>query len=179
VLAAAGVIHIGWTAGFALAVMALGAGMMIGGLVGRARRLIPVALVLAVPMIAASALNVPLHGQTGKVAWSASSARAVASPYEMATGVGTLDLSTLDPMGGTVQVVAHVGGGKLVVTVPADVAVRVTAHVGFGRIDVPDRETISGIDLTKTYDIQVAGASKGTIVLDLRVGAGDLEVQHG
>lgn len=178
VLAEAGAINIGWSAGLALAVMAVGAGMVVGGLFGRARMLIPLGLVLAVPLIVASAIGVPLRGETGDLSWTPVSAAAVSSPYELAAGHGTLDLSSVDPNGGTVHVTAYVGAGQLIVTVPDNVAVIVTAHVGMGRMQFIDGSTHSGLDVTKTYSVVASGPSQGTIVLDLKAGAGDVEVQR-
>jgi phage shock protein PspC (stress-responsive transcriptional regulator) len=178
VLAMAGAIRIGWTAGLALTVMAVGAGMTVAGMFGRARWPIAVGLVLAVPLIAANALQVPLRGETGDVTWAPSSATAVASTYELAGGRGRLDLSALDPTGGTVHAKAWVVAGRLLVTVPRDVALKVTGHLGAGEFNAPDGTRETGLDLTKTYDFPSAGTSKGTIVLDLKVGAGNLEVDR-
>jgi phage shock protein PspC (stress-responsive transcriptional regulator) len=177
VLASAGAIHIGFTAGLALAVMAVGAGMMVGGLFGRARALIPVGLVLAVPLIVAGALGVPLRGESGDITWTPVSAAVLESPYDLSAGRGSLDLSAVDPNGGTVHVVAHVGVGRLIVTVPDDVAVQLTGHVGLGQISF-----LNGMwraaDTTKTFGSPAVGVSKGTIVLDLRVGLGEVEVNR-
>jgi phage shock protein PspC (stress-responsive transcriptional regulator) len=179
VLVAAGVIHIGWSAGFALTVMAIGAGMTIGGLYGRTRWLIPVGLVLIVPLIVGNALGVPMRGQTGSVDWAPGSAAAAASStYELAAGRGSLDLTTIDPAGGVVHVTAHVGVGRLVITVPQDVAVVMTAHVGIGQIQFVDGSTEGGLDITKSFDSDATGKSHGTIALDLKVGAGDVEVDR-
>jgi len=178
VLASAGAIHVGVTAGLALAVMAVGAGMMIGGLFGRARALIPIGLVLAVPLIAAGALGAPLRGQTGDISWTPASAASLDSPYDLAAGRGTLDLSAVHPNGGTVHVTAHVGAGELIVTVPDDVEVRLTGHVGVGSIGFLDDSRWSAADSTRTFDSPAAGTPNGTIVLDLAVGLGNLEVDR-
>ena len=178
VLAETGAISIGWSAGFALAVMAVGAGMVVGGLFGRARVLIPLGLVLSVPLILASAIGVPLRGETGDTTWTPVSAAAVTSPYDLAAGRGDLDLSSVNPNEGTVHVTAYVGAGQLIVTVPDNVAVVVTAHVGVGRIQFTDGSQHSGLDVTKTFSAYATGPSKGTIVLDLKAGAGDVEVQR-
>lgn len=178
VLGETGAISIGGTAGLALAVMAVGAGMVVGGLFGRARALIPLGLVLSVPLILASAIGVPLHGETGNTSWAPVSAAAVASPYDLAAGKGELDLSSVDPNGGTVDVTGYVGAGQLIVTVPDNVAIVVTAHVGFGRMIFTDGSKHSGIDITHDFSSPAVGTSKGTIVLALKAGAGDLEVQR-
>lgn len=178
VLAAAGAIRVGWAAGTALTVMAIGAAMMIGGLYGRARWLIPVGLVVAVPLIVVNAFRVPFHGETGDVDWTpASAAAASGSAYDLAAGRGTLDLTAVNPAGGTVHVTAYVGAGRLLVTVPRDVEVQLTAHVGMGQITFVD-QTDSGLDVTKTYDAGAIGSSRGTIALDLKAGAGKVEVDR-
>lgn len=178
VLAETGAISIGGTAGLALAVMAVGAGMVIGGLFGRARALIPLGLVLVVPLILASAINVPLRGETGNTTWTPASAAVLASPYELAAGRGELDLSSINPGGGTVYVTAYVGAGQLIVTVPDDVALQAVMHVGAGRMLFIHGEQSSGLDVTRSFDSSADGGSKGTIVLDLKAGLGDVEVQR-
>lgn len=176
VLAEAGVFSIGWTVGLSLAVMAVGAGMVVGGLFGRARALIPLGLVLAVPLILASAINVPLRGETGDFSWAPVSAAAVDPQYNLAAGRGQLDLTAVDPNGGTVRVSAYVGAGHLTVTVPRDVAIIVTAHVGAGRMQFTDGSQHSGLDLTENFSARAESGSRGTIVLDLKAGLGDVEV---
>jgi len=179
VLAAAGAIHVGWAAGIALTVMAIGAGMTIGGLYGRTRWLIPVGLVVAIPLILFNALDVPFRGESGDVNWTPNSiSAATGSTYELAAGRGTLNLAALDPSGGTLHVSAYVGAGRLLVTVPRDVAVQLTAHVGLGQIQFVDDSSVSGLDVTKTYDAGALSASHGTIALDLKVGAGNVEVDR-
>jgi hypothetical protein len=178
VLAEAGAFHIGGTSALALAVMAVGAGMVVGGLFGRARALIPLGLVLSVPLIVANAIGVPLRGETGNTTWAPASAAALHSPYNLAAGKGQLDLSQIDPQGGTVHVTAYVGAGQLLVTVPDDVAVQITAHVGVGRMIFPDGSQHSGIDVTRAFGAAAVGGTHGTILLDLKAGAGDLEVDR-
>jgi phage shock protein PspC (stress-responsive transcriptional regulator) len=178
VLASAGAVHISWTAGFALAVMAVGAGMAIGGLFGRTRALIPLGLVLSIPLIVAGALGVPLRGETGDTIWRPTSAATLQSPYDLAAGKGQLDLTAIDPGNGTVRVAAHIGAGQLIVTVPDDVAIQVTGHVGLGQMRFTDGSKHSGIDVTNGFASAAQGTSKGTIVLDLRVGLGDVEVDR-
>jgi phage shock protein PspC (stress-responsive transcriptional regulator) len=179
VLAAGGAIHIGWSAGFALTVMAIGAGMMIGGLYGRTRWLIPVGLVLAIPLIVGNALGVPLRGETGNVDWTPGSvAAATASTYELAAGKGSLDLSAVNPAGGVAHVTAHIGAGRLTVTVPRNVEVQLTAHVGAGEIQFVDGTKENGLDVTRTVDAGPIGTSQGTIALNLRVGTGIVEVDR-
>jgi hypothetical protein len=134
--------------------------------------------VLSVPLILASAVGVPLRGETGDFSWTPVSAAAVSSPYQLAAGHGDLDLSAVDPNGGIVHVTAYVGAGQIIVTVPDNVALVVTAHVGVGRMEFTDGSMHSGLDVTRTFSALASGPSKGTIVLDLKAGAGDVEVQR-
>lgn len=178
VLAQTNAIHIGSTAAVALTIMAIGAGLIIGGLFGRARALIPLGLVLSVPLIAANAVGVPLHGETGDTVWRPVSADQAASPYNLLAGRGQLDLTALNPNGGTIHATVHVGAGRLLVTVPDDVAVTIDAHVGFGQIRFVDQSTHSGIDVTENFDSPAVGRSRGTIALELKTGAGEVEVDR-
>ena len=178
VLGQFGVFHIHGTSGLALAIMAVGAGMIVGGLFGRARALIPLGLVLSVPLIVANAIGVPLRGETGDTTWTPASAASLQPTYNLAAGKGRLDLSAIDPQGGTVHVTAYVGAGQILVTVPDDVALDISAHVGVGHMQFPDGTQHSGIDVTQGFDAAAIGGSHGTIVLDLKAGAGDLEVDR-
>ncbi|MGH6655450.1 MAG: PspC domain-containing protein [Actinocrinis sp.] len=178
VLAQTGAIHVGSTAGLALTIMAVGAGLIIGGLFGRARALIPLGLVLALPLIAANAFGVPLRGQTGDTVWRPTSTAQLASPYDQLAGRARLDLTAIDPGGGTVHATAYVGVGRIVVTVPADIAITVTAHTGAGEIQFMDQSVHSGLDLTENFSSPAVGTSRGTIALDLKTGAGSMEVDR-
>lgn len=178
VVAETGAIHIDTISGLAVAVMAVGAGMMVGGLFGRARALIPLGLVLTVPLILANAIGVPLRGETGHTFWTPASTAALRSPYNLAAGHGELDLSAIDPQGGTVHVKAYVGVGQLTITVPDDVTVDITTHVGMGHMIFPDGSAHSGIDVTHGFHAAALSGAHGTIVLDLRAGVGDVEVDR-
>jgi phage shock protein PspC (stress-responsive transcriptional regulator) len=186
VLDAAGLISLSWLSGGALVLLLLGAGMVVGGAFGKTTGLVPIGLVLAVPLITLSAVGVPLHGTIGQETWSPASAAAVQPSYKLAIGDGTLDLSNAAPGAGkTLEVDVKVGIGDLDVQVPRDVNVTVNEHVGIGTVgeglqapaDQYGTVRGSGIGVTKDFTIAAQGKAKGTLVLDLKAGIGDVDVE--
>jgi phage shock protein PspC (stress-responsive transcriptional regulator) len=178
VLASSGAVHLGWARGAALTVLVLGAAMALGGLFGSTRWLIPLGVLAAVPLILVTALRMPLQGQTGTVSWAPATSAALASPYQLAAGRGTLDLTSLDPHGRTVDVTAQVGAGKLLIIVPDGDKVEAHVHLGMAQIQFLGDQSFAGLDVTTTLDAPAAGPSGGTIALTLNVGAGDVEVDR-
>jgi len=188
VLDAAGLVSLSWLSGGALVLLLLGAGMVVGGAFGKTTGLVPIGLVLAVPLITLSAVGVPLHGTIGEETWSPASAAAVQPSYKLAIGDGTLDLSNAAPGAGkTLEVSVKVGIGDLSVQVPTDVNVTVNEHVGIGTVgeglqaptDQYGTARGSGIGVTKDFTIAAQGKAKGTLVLDLKAGIGDVDVEAG
>lgn len=185
VLDAARLISLTWISGGALVLLLLGAGMAVGGLFGKTTGLVPIGLVLAIPLILLATIGVPLRGAVGDVTWSPSSAAAVAPNYQLAVGDADLDLSNLDPGAGrTVVTVVEVGIGDLLVQVPQNVNVTVHARAAIGDTStgVPEDgndDGVNGIGSTRTYTIPAKGPAQGTIVLNLKTGIGDVDVEAG
>jgi phage shock protein PspC (stress-responsive transcriptional regulator) len=203
VLNAAGAISLTWLSGGALVLMLLGGGMVIGGLFGKTTGLVPIGLVLAIPLIVLSAIGVPLHGTIGDQNWAPASAALARPTYQVGIGDGSLDLTGAAPGAGrTLKVGAQIGIGDLSVIVPADVEVRVHVHDGIGTVDTPDTGSIPAIptppgvpgaaghriqvnagsnsawDTNEDLVIPAASAhTQGTIVLDLNVGVGDVNLE--
>ena len=188
VLDAAGLVSLSWLSGGALVLLLLGAGMVVGGVFGKTTGLVPIGLVLAIPLITLSAAGVPLHGTVGTETWAPASAAATEPAYKLAIGDGTLDLSNAVPGAGkTLEVSAKVGIGDLTVDVPTDVNVTVQAHAGIGSVSEGLLSTVNyygtdrdnGIGVTKNFTIPAQGKAQGTIVLDLKAGIGDVDVEAG
>lgn len=185
VLDAAGLINLSWLAGGAIVLVLLGAGMVIGGLFGKTTALVPVGLVVAVPLITLTAVGVPLHGAVGDADWTPSSAATVRSSYQLAVGDGNLDLTNVEPGAGkTITVSAQVGIGDLTARLPSNVNVVIHAHTGIGLVDdgvSQDSDGYgtsrdNGIRVSKNLNIPAQGKAQGTIVLDLKTGIGDVDV---
>jgi phage shock protein PspC (stress-responsive transcriptional regulator) len=163
--------------GLAVGLCLLGVGFVLGAFVGGSRALILPALVVGAALAVTAVVDIPLSGPIGDQRWAPARLADVSDRYEVSVGQGTLDLSAIDlPAGHRLPVEVTVGVGHLVVLVPSDLAVDVTTDVGAGESDVLDfRQSGAGISGSR-YDEE--GASGGTIVLDLQVGLGQIEVRR-
>lgn len=120
----------------ALPLAVLGAGLLLGAWIGRARWLI-VPCLLLVPLVAtASLIHVPIRGGFGDAAYAPTSVAAIRSEYRLVAGRMTLDLSGIEFTGQPVTVRASVVAGELDVLVPAGVPVGVNGTVSAGTVDL-------------------------------------------
>ncbi len=188
----------------ALAVFALG--LVLSAFVGRTGAgTVFLTVVTALLLAGASALPRQIGTDWTRVEWRPASVADVRPRYALGSGVGTLDLSALDVRAGrTVRVAAEVGAGRLAVTVPADATVRVRARADLGDVRLPpagpptggattgggatagaptdradandDIDPALDRDVTRTLLPPAGGAPGGTLVLDLRIAAGLVEV---
>jgi hypothetical protein len=179
VLNAAGAISLTWLSGGALVLLLLGAGMVIGGLFGKTTGLVPVGLVLAIPLIALTAIGVPLHGAVGDADWAPATAADVRPVYQIGIGDGNLDLSHAVPgPGHTLRVSTQIGIGDLHITLPANVRVQVQAHDGVGSLEAGDTLNTSRWNVNEDFVMPAGAASpQGTILLVVNVGVGDVNLE--
>jgi phage shock protein PspC (stress-responsive transcriptional regulator) len=162
--------------GLALALLVTGGALVVGAWRGRGRWLIPVGLVLAVALAAASIVDVPVRGGTGDARFAPTTPAAVRTPYRLAAGNMTLDLGALDLGGTTVTVVASVAAGNLRVVVPAGVAVDLDAHAGAGNLRLFGHEA-DGLDVERQAS-EPGRDGAGRLVLRVRAGFGQVEVER-
>lgn len=171
----------------AVALLIVGAGLVLGTWWGRARWLMLVGLVLAGLLVPAALLEGSpgsLRAGVGERTWVPTDAAARDRSYELGAGEGVLDLRQLDPRGARRVITADVGVGQLIVLVPADLVVQVTGEVGLGEIFVREldgsRGDLGGDDGTELFEEFVVGspARDATVQLDLEVGAGEIEVRR-
>ncbi|MFF3840306.1 PspC domain-containing protein [Streptomyces sp. NPDC001930] len=114
--------------------------------------------------------------------WRPASVAAVQPRYELGTGVGTLDLSTLAvPAGTTVSSSIEVGAGRLEVIVPKNAVVKLHAQVGLGDLRLPgepanDIDISPDRDVTRTLNPPAGTTPAGTLDLSLKVAVGQVEV---
>jgi phage shock protein PspC (stress-responsive transcriptional regulator) len=143
----------------------LGAGLLVGTLVGRARWTVLLGLPLVPLVIAASAFTVPLTGRYGDVFVSRRDAQ-VQPSYTRSGGHVSLDLSRIDP--GTLPPTIDVllGVGSVDVTLPRR-GVRVEATVNVG--DVHMDRGAGGIDVRGT-----AGDPNASTVVRVHVDVGEV-----
>lgn len=159
----------------AVALLCLGAGLVLGAVWGRARWLFLVGLLMTAGLVPAQLVDGgPLRGGVGERTWVATGS----GDYRLGVGEALLDLRGLPEAPGTV-VSAEVGLGELVVLVPDDLTVRVRAHATAGEVSLPvgDDRNSNGTDVDRSELLGPPGPVD--LVLDVRVGVGNLEVRHG
>jgi phage shock protein PspC (stress-responsive transcriptional regulator) len=182
----------------AVVLLVLGAGLVVGAFLGRARWL----LLLAVPLVVVlplagtfAALDVdPLH-HLGERDWSAPTASAVEPLYENGTGASELVIGDGRPDSTSGATTIRNGIGNIVVTVPPGMAVHLHGQTGWGTIrviderveviDTPDgemswysdRELIHRQGRDEELDYVLEGEpGGGSLTVDAVIGLGDIEV---
>jgi len=148
----------------------VGLGLVASAVWGRARGLVPVALLLALALGGTVAARPAIDFGVGERHWVASSAT---SSFRLGIGEATLTLpaSAADGAG----VAAHVSLGHLVVVVPAGVHAVIDAHVQNGDIQGPGDIDENGRGADHRFEL---GPRTAPVVhVDARVGAGMVEVR--
>jgi hypothetical protein len=167
-------------AGYVAAALAtVGAGLVIGAWVGRARPLIALGLVLALalPVLGAFDRWDSRHTVGSEITWQPVSVAALRDEYALTFGQGTLDLRDLDFTGREEFVRVQVNGGEIRVLLPPEVDVSAELSINAGDADIlgvnhggfgpdPDVVTDAGSD----------GPGGGTLNLDVHVNFGSLVV---
>jgi hypothetical protein len=159
----------------AAALLTIGLALVIGTWIGRGRALIGVGIVLTLALIVTAALDVPLRGGIGNRLDDPTSTSQLPTSYHLGLGREDLDLAALQLGGRRVHVASTLGLGHLYVEVPDNVTVVVHARAGAGQLLLFGADP-SGTQLSRTATAQATGPSRGEIDLDLRVGAGEIEV---
>jgi len=165
----------------AAALLVIGAGLVVGTWIGRARWLFAIGLLLALLLVPAAALDGNLAGGAGERTWVPVAADDGAS-YELGAGEATLDLRRVEP--GSVGVLtARVGLGRLLVLVPDDLRVRVVPEIGLGELvrDDGNGRTVSSaepFDDRGMAEVLLGPADGRELVLGAEVGLGELEVRR-
>jgi phage shock protein PspC (stress-responsive transcriptional regulator) len=164
----------------AIALMIVGAGLVIGTWFGRARWLVAIGLLLSIAVggaFAADATGATLRGGVGERTWVVGEGR-TAQSFTLGVGEARLDLSQLPPDGPHVVVHGRVSLGHLIVIVPDDVPIRLHAKLRNGDITEFGDSLVSGsgtIERTRTY----GPAGDPRIEIEATMGTGQIEVRHG
>jgi phage shock protein PspC (stress-responsive transcriptional regulator) len=160
----------------AAAVLVIGAGQLVASRWGRSRATIVLGLVLITAMQATSAFTVPFTGGFGDPTYTVASVDDLADEYRLMAGEMTIDLRLLR-FSGEQRLEASVAAGHLVVLLPSETSVQIRTSVIGGELNVLG-SVDSGVDVDLERGIVVEGADS-TLILDLEVGFGQIDVERG
>jgi phage shock protein PspC (stress-responsive transcriptional regulator) len=156
------------------ALLVVGAGLIVGAWVGRARWLITIGFLLLPVLVVASLWPRQFPLTAGDEIYTPISVEEIEYPYELGAGQLTIDLTgltatELEQIG---TITATLGVGQLQIYIPNDVGVRVDARVGVGEIQMPGpNDDGIGVDILREI-----GPAPTTLVLDVEVGAGEIVI---
>lgn len=178
-----GLLHVAGRTLASVALVCIGAGLILTRRTGRRRWPILAGGILALSLLgnsASASFRSQFGGTIGPQTYRPAQPSQVQNKYETAAGALTLDLSRISfPSGSHRTVEASVGAGPLHVIVPADVALRVKAHDSAGPVTVLGRQLGAGLDENDEYeDPGWDRTSRFRLTLDLHVGAGPIEVDR-
>jgi hypothetical protein len=160
----------------AIALTIVGAGLIASAWIGRARGLVVLGVLLALVVGAFGAIDVPIRGGIGDVTYRPATRAGVHHRYRMAIGRLELDFRNTSLAHHRTDVTATVGIGRLVVRVPDDVRLVVRGHAGVGSVSFFGDERGRCCPANE-HLVRRGLPGGGTLVLDARVGAGDVAVQ--
>lgn len=180
-LDAAGVLHVSVTGYLSVALLGVGAALVVAARWGRGRGLIPVGFVLVLALGAASFgdfLGVPFRGGAGERVWLPATSSDVRPEYRLGAGELTVDLSRVSVAETGTTVAASVGMGELRVVVPTDAPIVVDGRVGMGELALLDDESEGGFGVEKRLVDRPPGSTGKALRLRLRAGMGRVEVHR-
>jgi hypothetical protein len=171
------VVHVPWTGLVDVGLVGLGILLVVQARAGSVSRpLIALGVVLALVSLGTWRAGTTLEGGLGRRTVAPGRSAVGSHDYRLGTGQLTIDLRRAALAGGPVRVDAEVGIGRIVVRVPKGVLVQTHSVAGAGTTRVFDTRKIGpGVEGTD----QTAGVPQRSIVLDLRVGIGSVEVRRG
>jgi phage shock protein PspC (stress-responsive transcriptional regulator) len=160
----------------ATALLVTGTGLLVGTRWGRARALLVLAVVLALLLPLATAVERHTGTTSGDRTWVVTGS----AEHRLGAGEAVLDLRRLAGTSRDADVEARVGLGELLVLLPEDLRVDVDAEVDLGSITFVDvdgvRSSEDGTSLERRESLGASGPR--SVQLDVEVGAGELEVRR-
>jgi hypothetical protein len=159
----------------AIALGIVGVALIVSAWFGRARGLVPLAVLLSLALGVVAVIDTPIAGGIGDRDYRPASLAQLDDEYRLAIGSMTLDLRAVPLRAGITEVEASVAIGQLEVLVPPDVTVEVHAETGVGRValfGVAD----GGISVERDDTARASGAR--VLRLDLRTGIGETTVDR-
>lgn len=158
----------------------IGFALMLGSWLGRPSGLMPIGLLVVVGLTLTSVVDLPIGAGIGEREYRPTTVAALADRYELLIGELTVDLSELDPAelaraGDEHHVRVAATMAEVVVIVPRGVDVDIRARGWLGDISIPGaHDEGGGLELRQ----RIESESDTTLVLDARVGLGELTVRQ-
>jgi hypothetical protein len=159
----------------------LGAGMLLGGFVGRTLALLPLGILLAAGAVASTVFpNVPRNfADTNYVAPSSQTITATGTSYQFDAGSVHLDL-TKAKFGPGAKVDVHGGAGEVIVKLPENVDVTGNLSAEMGDVAFLDQHQGGHNAELNLNDLGTDGkAGPQQVTLDLDVRLGSIKVERG
>jgi hypothetical protein len=157
----------------ALAVTILGVGLLVGSIVGRARWLIIVGLIMVPTLIFSPVFEFDWNTAEFDIFVEPVTFDELAASYEIEAGSIVIDLTELDWEGETVELMVSAGVGNIEVRVPEDVALSGDARANIGRVGGPDGTAFGFREPSLAFG---RPGEAGHLVLDLELSVGNIEV---
>jgi hypothetical protein len=173
----AGAIHVTLVQYLALALTVVGAGVLVGAFMGRARWLVVPGLLLIPLVLVASLIDVPVTGGTGNRTITPATSLQIQPQYHIAAGQLTLDLRATNLGIQPMSIRATNVAGRILVLVPPNVPLDVRARAGAGDVSLFGQHYDGvRVDVHRTYGSTETPGSPGLLTLDLETSLGQVEV---
>jgi phage shock protein PspC (stress-responsive transcriptional regulator) len=151
----------------------IGVGLLAGVVWGRSIALIVVGLLLLPLLFFSRFVPLNLNGEVGEVRYAPTTISQVQPEYRLAAGELRLDLSEVDLVGGTLNVLVEVGAGEVIIDLPPNAGFDIDASVGIGELRLLARHD-TGIGIVS----RVTEAGDGKLILEINLGAGSVGVRR-
>ena len=169
-------VHVSGLLIFAVMLLVLGVGLVVGGWRGRARWLIAPALVVLLLVQGTAAVHHLVGGASGigDRRWTPVTTQ---QDFQLGAGNAVLDLTRAAP--GPSSFTAKVGAGELRVILPTDTTLVLDATVGAGEIALPGTTPQDGTSLTSSTTVPALTTTVArTVTLKADIGLGQLVVRR-
>jgi hypothetical protein len=158
----------------ALPLSIIGAGLLVGSVVGRARATILLGLPLVPAVLVASVITAPLDGVWADRYFHPASASALATNYELSGTKMRFDLTSVRAGSKVDPIDVDLGVGVIQVLIDRCMPVSITGTAGIGEVRMVSRSSHGGFDVTDS--LSTPGADP--IRMALHVGIGSIEVDR-
>ena len=164
---------------FGAGLLVIGLALMIAALLGRARGLLPLGILLLIGLLTTSAISTAVrYGDWAQTQHSYTNvAQLPPNGDSREFGRLTTDLSELS-LTGDITYRAHVDMGTLTIVVPPEARVRVNYTIDSGAVEVFDTVVAAGNELRDAYQPEAPTASGPTLTLDLSAEMGKVVVRR-